>query len=207
MNIDLLETQSIIESTKEQVYLQGKTHTGNHAKPRRGQVFNCLLGVGVGSEFQKRRPCVVLSNTVNNINSSIIIVAPITHTNKSYPVFVPVSEKRDQSGSVVLGGFVDISNMRAISSYRLAGLIYELDDGEMKLIDAAAARHLDLMQHYNAIVNASKDREKYVAVLLDILSKLRSITGVGNNEELIITVRTLVSCADMNTRSEKTVDR
>jgi len=70
MNIILSETQNIIDATKEQIFLQGKTHTGNHAKPRRGQVFYCHLGVGVGSEFQ------------------------ITHTQKNYPVFVPITDKQ-----------------------------------------------------------------------------------------------------------------
>ena len=126
MDINLHETQNIIDATKEQIYLQGKTHTGKCAKPRRGQVFNCYLGVGVGSEFQKRRPCIVLSNTVSNINTSVVVVAPITHTHKNYPVFVPIEERRDTNGTVVLSGYADLSNVRAISSYRLAGLVCEL---------------------------------------------------------------------------------
>ena len=199
MNIDLLETQGIIESSKEQVYLQGKSHTGNRAKPRRGQVFNCLLGVGVGSEFQKRRPCVVLSNTVNNINSSVIVIAPITHTQKDYPVFVPINEKRDPNGTVILSGFADMSNIRAISSYRLAGFVCELDRDEMNLIDAAAARHLDLMRHYNAIVKVSEDREKYITALTDVLSKLRDITGTGSNDELLDAVKKLISGPGLST--------
>jgi len=197
MNIDLHETQAIIDSSKEQIYLQGKTHTGKRAKPRRGQVFNCLLGVGVGSEFQKRRPCVVLSSTVSNINTSVIVVAPITHTQKNYPVFVPISDKHDQNGAVILSGFVDLSNIRAISSYRLAGLICDLDSNEMKLIDAAIARHLDLMHHYNTLAKAYEDRENYIDTLSNVLSKLRDITGTENNMELVEAVERLSSENDL----------
>jgi mRNA interferase MazF len=194
MNIDLYETQNIIDATKEQVYLQGKTHTGTHAKPRRGQVFNCYLGVGVGSEFQKRRPCVVLSNTVSNINTSVVVVAPITHTQKDYPMFVPIAEKRDTNGTVILTGYADLSGVRAISSYRLAGLICELDGGEMKQIDAAAARHLDLMRHYNTLLKASEDKGKHIDALNGALEKLRNITGTGNNQELVEAVERLTAC-------------
>jgi mRNA interferase MazF len=193
MNINLSETQNIIDATKEQIFLQGKTHTGKHAKPRRGQVFYCHLGVGVGSEFQKRRPCVILSNTVSNINSAVIVVAPITHTHKNYPVFVPITEKSNANGESLLKGYADLSNIRAVSSYRLAGLICELDGDEMKQIDAAIARHLDLMRHYNALVNAAEDREKYVETLSDVLNRLKDITGTKTNQALIEAVENLVN--------------
>lgn len=193
MDIDLLETQNIIDSTKEQIYLQGKTHTGKRAKPRRGQVFNCLLGVGVGSEFQKRRPCVVLSNNVSNINASVIVVAPITHTHKDYPVFVPINEKYDPNGVVILNGYADLSSIRAISSYRLAGYICDLDNEELKLIDAAVARHLDIMHHYNALVKTLEDKEKHIEILSGALSSLRDMTGTENNKDLIEAVENLIS--------------
>ena len=193
MNINLQETQTIIEATKEQIFLQGKTHTGKHAKPRRGQVFNCLLGVGVGSEFQKKRPCVVLSNTVSNINTSVIVVAPITHTHKTYPVFVPISEKRDSNGTVILSGYADLSGLRSVSSYRLAGLVCELDGADLKQIDAAMARHLDLMQYYNTLVKAAEDREKHVVALSGILEKLRVLTETDNNDKLMEAVEKLIA--------------
>ena len=192
MNIDLYETQNIIDSAKEQVFLQGKTHTGNRAKPRRGQVFNCHLGIGVGSEFQKRRPCVVLSNTVSNINTSVIVVAPITHTRKNYPIFVSITDKHDKNNAVILSGFADLSNVRAISSYRLDGLICELDNEEIKQIDAAMARHLDLMHHYNTLMKAAEDKEKHIDILNDVLRKLRDITNTGNNQELVSAVEQLI---------------
>jgi mRNA interferase MazF len=195
MNIDLQETQNIIDATKEQIYLQGKTHGDNRAKPRRGQVFNCHLGVGVGSEFQKRRPCVVLSNTVSNINTSMVVVAPITHTQRNYPVFVPITDKLDASGTVILGGYADLSAIRSISSYRLAGFICELNNDEMRMIDAATAGHLDLMRHYNALIKAGEDREKYIAMLVSILSKLRNMTGTETNQGLIGAVERLINDA------------
>ena len=85
------------------------------------------------------------------------------------------------------------SIVRAVSSYRLAGFICELESGEIKQIDAAMARHLDLMHHYNTLVKAIEDKEKHVDTLNDVLGKLRDITGTGSNQDLIDAVEHLVS--------------
>jgi len=193
VNIDLYETQNIIDSTKEQVYLQGKTHTGNRAKPRRGQVFNCHLGVGVGSEFQKRRPCVVLSNNVNNVNNSIVIVAPITHTEKDLPICVPIADKHGADGSLVLNGSANLSSMRSVSSYRLAGLICELKNEEMDKIDAAIARQLDIMRHYSTLQSVIQDNKDHIERLNSVLERLCEMTGTKNNKDLIATVESLIA--------------
>ncbi|MDR1322401.1 MAG: type II toxin-antitoxin system PemK/MazF family toxin [Gracilibacteraceae bacterium] len=191
MNIDLQETQNIIDATKEQIYLQGKTHTGNRAKPRRGQVFNCHFGVGVGSEFQKRRPCVILSNEINNINSAVVIVAPITHTQKSMPICVQIADKFDANGTAILDGCANLAGLRAVSSYRLAGFICELDNNEMKQIDAAIAKHLDVIHHYNTLLKVIEDDKRHVSALNSVLEELRGITGAPNNKELVEAVRAL----------------
>ena len=193
MNIDLQETQNIIDSTKEQVYLQGKTHTGNRAKPRRGQVFNCHLGVGVGSEFQKRRPCVVLSNNVNNVNNSIVIVAPITHTQKDLPICVPISDKHSADGSLILNGCANLSGLRSVSSYRLAGMICELENEEMNKIDAAIARHLDIMRHYSTLQSVIQDNKDHIERLNSVLERLCEMTGAKNNKDLISTVESMIA--------------
>ena len=193
MNIDLQETQNIIDSTKEQIYLQGKTHTSNHANPRRGQVFNCYFGVGVGSEFQKRRPCVVLSNNVNNINSSIVVVAPITHTQKNLPICVPIADKYGSDDSLILNGCANLSGLRSVSSYRLAGMICELENEEMNKIDAAIARHLDIMWHYSTLQSVIQDSKDHIERLNSVLERLREMMDVKNNKDLITVVENLIA--------------
>jgi mRNA interferase MazF len=175
MDIDLHETQNIIDAAKEQVYLQGKTHMGNRAKPRRGQVFSCHLGVGVGSEFQKRRPCVVLSNEINNINSAVIIVAPITHTQKNIPICVPIADKFGADGSVILDGCANLAGLRAVSSYRLVGFVCVLDNDEMKRIDVAIAKHLGIVRHYNTLLKVVEDDKRHIVALNNVLGELRVI--------------------------------
>ena len=193
MNIDLHETQNIIDSTKEQIYLQGKTHMGNRAKPHRGQVFHCHLGVGVGSKFQKRRPCVVLSNNVNNVNNSIVIVAPITHTQKDLPVCVPIADKHGTDGSLILDGCANLSGMRSVSSYRFAGMICELENDEMNRIDAAIGRHLDIMRHYSTLQSVIQDNKDHIERLNSVLERLCEMTGTKNNRDLLAAVESLIA--------------
>ena len=106
----------------------------------------------------------MLSNTVSNINTSIVVIAPITHTQRDYPVFVPIKEKKDATkkdatGNIILTGCADISAICAISSYRLAGLVCDLSSEGLKQIDAAIACHLDLMHNYNTVLKVAEDKK------------------------------------------------
>src|SRR3712207_7639950 len=74
---------------------------------KRGQVYDCLLGIGVGSEESKKRPCVILQYDSANAKSPNTIVAPITdrkstrlnssHANISYAVFCLKKKKKQIS--------------------------------------------------------------------------------------------------------------
>lgn len=54
--------------------------------PRRGDIYWVALDPAIGSETQKTRPCVIISNNAQNKKSLRVIVAPITSNVKSiYP--------------------------------------------------------------------------------------------------------------------------
>jgi mRNA interferase MazF len=163
-------------------------------------VFHCHFGVGVGSEFQKRRPCVVLSNSINNMNNSVVVVAPITHTQKDLPICVPIADKRNADGNVILDGCANLSGLRSVSSYRLAGLICELEKSEMDKIDAAIARHLDVIRHYNTLLAIIQDDKDHIEKLNTVLNKLREVTGAVNNMGLLEAVKKLVAESAENSK-------
>lgn len=59
---------------------------------KRGEVWLAALDPTVGSEIQKTRPVVVVSNDVNNANNSVVSVVPITSNVArilSFEVFIP----------------------------------------------------------------------------------------------------------------------
>ena len=82
MNIDYFETAQYLDWLKEKLWLNGHAVNAGKRIVFRGEVYECNLGVGVGSEERKKRPCVVLQNNTANKNSSIVLVAPISHSFK-----------------------------------------------------------------------------------------------------------------------------
>ena len=60
MNIDLTKTQQYLEWLKNKLYLNAIAPSAKNRIIYRGQVYRCNLGIGVGSEECKERPCVIL---------------------------------------------------------------------------------------------------------------------------------------------------
>ena len=54
-----------------------------------------------GSEIQKRRPAVVISRDEYSLASKLIIVCPITSTDKERPYLVPIPHEKLREGSKV----------------------------------------------------------------------------------------------------------
>ncbi|MGM0338837.1 type II toxin-antitoxin system PemK/MazF family toxin [Enterococcus sp. AZ007] len=54
-----------------------------------------------GSEINKRRPAVVISRDEYSLSSNLIIVCPITSSNKNRPYFVEIVNNALKSGSKV----------------------------------------------------------------------------------------------------------
>ena len=79
MNIDLTKTQQYLEWLKNKLYLNAIAPSAKNRIIYRGQVYRCNLGIGVGSEECKERPCVILQYNSANKTSPNTLVAPITH--------------------------------------------------------------------------------------------------------------------------------
>ncbi len=60
MNIDLTKIQQYLEWLKNKLYLNAIASSAKNRIVYRGQVYRCNLGIGIGSEECKERPCVVL---------------------------------------------------------------------------------------------------------------------------------------------------
>ena len=69
-----------------------------------------------GSEVNKTRPCVVISPDDMNLYIKTVIIAPVTHTIKSYPSRV-ICEVKGQKGSIML------DQLRTVDKSRIGNLI------------------------------------------------------------------------------------
>lgn len=119
---------------------------GRRAVIRRGEVYWVNLDPTVGAEIRKRRPALVVSNDINNLNSPTITVAPLTSagTDRIYPFQVKLPPGAcDQREATK----VKAEQIRTVDKSRLAGQsLGSLSDDLMLKVDAALRLHLALEQ-------------------------------------------------------------
>ncbi len=174
MNIDLSKTQQYLEWLKNKLYLNALAPSAKNRTIYRGQVYRCNLGLGVGSEECKERPCVILQYNSANRTSPNTIVAPITHTVSTLPVVVPVADKKDASDKLILDGNVLLGNITCVSKARLGDYITELTADEMKAVDNAISISLDTNHYYQTLQNMYKDKLQYIEKLKNTRSALQN---------------------------------
>lgn len=165
MNIDLTKTQQYLEWLKDKLYLNSISASAKNRTIYRGQVYNCKLGIGIGSEECKERPCVILQYNSANKTSPNTLIAPITHTISQLPIVIPITAKTDTSGKVILDGNVLLGNITCVSKARLRNYITELTDTEMKDIDKAISLSLGISHYYQSLQNMYKDKLQYIEKL------------------------------------------
>ena len=167
LDIKLEKVQNMLEWVKIKLYLDS---ISNNAKTRivhRGEVYECNFGIGIGSEMQKIRPCVIIQGNVGNINSSNVIVAPITHTDKALPCMAKISPQSNNQG-IILDGFANLSNIQTISKARLGNFITRLSKEDIKEINNALYVSV-------GIINNIKNYERKIENLKKYIDKLKGI--------------------------------
>lgn len=89
--------------------------------PRWGEIYWIDLDPTIGTETQKRRPCLILSNNVHNKKMPRVIAAPITSQIKVIFPFEVAVQVQSKPGKVML------DQLRCFDKKRLKGQYCELD--------------------------------------------------------------------------------
>lgn len=174
MDINLTKTQQYLEWLKEKLYLNAIASSAKNRIIHRGQVYHCKFGIGIGSEECKERPCVILQYNSANRTSPNTLVAPITHTTSTLPIVVPIADKFDSSGKVILDGNVLLGNITCVSKARLGDYITDLTPNEIKAVDKAISISLNINRYYQTLQNSYNDKLQYIEKLKETRSKLQS---------------------------------
>lgn len=165
-NIELSTVQSMLEWLKTKIYLTTLVSKAKNRAVHRGEVYMCNFGIGIGSEMQKLRPCVIIQGNVGNINSSNVIVAPITHTEKSIPSVAKIETQINlKDGTTILNGFSNLSNIQTVSKARLGDFITKLSENDMKNIDNSILVSLGLIKQFKKLNERVQKQEKYIKKL------------------------------------------
>lgn len=141
----------LLNWVKEAIILDTRVASSQKRMIKRGEVYRCNFGVGIGSEIQKDRPVVILQNDIGNLHSGNTVVAPITHGGHSI-CLAPITTIYESDGvTVKLDGSVNTSNVMCVSKARLGNYVDKLSQADMDAVDAALARELDLMKKYSVL--------------------------------------------------------
>ena len=105
---------------------------------KRGEVYWVNLDPTIGSEIQKTRPAVIVSNNIQNKVSSRVVVIPITSkADKLFPFEAKISLKKK-------GGKVLTDQIRTVDKSRLSDCICMLSKTEISDIEKAIKITLSL---------------------------------------------------------------
>ncbi len=109
---------------------------------RRGEVLLIGLDPALGSEIKKTRPAIVISNDLNNMNSSLISVVPLTSKKleKIYPFEVLISnvvglEKKSKALA---------DQIRTVDKRRVRKTLGSISPSQMRDLERALKLHLAL---------------------------------------------------------------
>jgi len=109
----------------------------------RGEIYFAELSSTIGSETNKKRPVVIVSNNKNNEFSETITIVPLTsNIEKIYPfeVFLPFNKTGLSKDSKA-----QCHQIRTISKHRMVNQsIGNLPLSEIQMIEEALKLHLDL---------------------------------------------------------------
>ncbi len=107
----------------------------------RGAIFYADLGITVGSEERGTRPVLIIQNDKGNRFSPTTIVAPIsTKKNDILPTHVLIKQfDKIRHNSIIL-----LEQIRVIDKSRLKGYVELLNDEQMREVDAALIKTLNI---------------------------------------------------------------
>jgi len=146
----------------ETVRLDSLADSARNRKVYRGQVYWCCFGTNIGSEQSDKRPCVIIQNDKGNLSSPNTIVAPITHTNSKLDIVVPISDKYDASGKLILDGHVLLGNILTVSKSRLETYITDLDKNEMKKVNEAISKSIGIFFFIKQLEKQIEGQQRHI---------------------------------------------
>lgn len=110
---------------------------------KRGEIYFANLSPAIGSEMDKRRPVLIVSNDANNNASTTVTILPITsNTSRVYPFEILLNP---EDSGLSKPSKVQAQQIRTISKQRILGdVVGCLNQELIDLINDAIKLHLAL---------------------------------------------------------------
>lgn len=130
-----------------QTMLSGMARLATGSAMRRGEIWQVNLDPVVGSEANKRRPAVIVSNdranaTATRLGRGVVTVVPVTsNVARVYPFQVLLSAA---TSGLEVDSKAQGEQVRSVSTERLSTRLGRVSTVEMTQLDDALRLHLDL---------------------------------------------------------------
>ena len=109
---------------------------------KRGEIFWADLNPTKGSEINKIRPVIIVSNNIANQHSSVVTILPITSNTKNIYPFEVLLDKKE--ANITYDSKIKANQIRTIDKSRLKEKIEQLSAGKMRNVDNAILLHLGI---------------------------------------------------------------
>jgi len=117
--------------------------------PERGEIYLVCLDPTIGSEINKTRPALIISNDISNQAAQTVTVIPITSsTEKVYPFETLLSS---QESGLPKSSKAKCNQIRTIDKKRLVKSLGKVSKKELKEIEDSLSIHLGMYFDNNIV--------------------------------------------------------
>ena len=103
--------------------------------PRQGDIVAITVDPQSGHEQKGRRPALVVSKDLFNRSTGLIIVCPLTNTERGFPFHVPIPDNSNLTGFVMVEQVKSV-DFRTRRAKRIEGAPVELLSDVLSILDA-----------------------------------------------------------------------
>lgn len=192
----LTEMSNEIRWLDRKLYLTSQKDNAKTRIVKRNEIYWCDYGIGVGSEIDKCRPSVIIQVDSYNSTSGNTIVAPITHDKPTYSCMMPIKERCNETGEILLDGSINVSNLMCVCKSRLKDKIGTLDDEEIKALNNVLYRHLAIDSYVKLLEKRIKNKDEYIEQLkekhkkdVEFTEELKILCNAKNKKQIIEIVK------------------
>lgn len=139
--------------------------------PIRGDIWSLDLGINVGDEMDKIRPCIIVSYNTFNDKSNLCTIIPITHADCSHRTQFEVDEKCLEFAESSITGTAKAEQITTKSKARLGRKIGRLNEKGIEMLNFALLNHLGMDCLTDVIKSFSQEHSQ--ELIDDLVKKLQ----------------------------------
>lgn len=140
--------------------------------PIRGDIWSLDLGINVGDEMDKTRPCIIVSYDTFNDKSNLCTVVPITHADCSHRTQFEVNEHCLDFAESSITGTAKAEQITTKSKARLGRKIGRLNEHGLQMLNTAILNHLGMESLTDALESLSEEySQEFLNKFIETLQK------------------------------------